>query len=416
MTFSHTRLPEILSSPMIASPGPKPETGTARPADSARPISVCLLISSLEFGGAERQVVEMMRTFDRTRIDPFVCSLSPNVPLAAGLPDREQCLHIVEKRGRFDLCAVFRVASLLRRRHVDVVHAFLFDSEIIARLAAPMAGVPVVISSERNTEYTRPLLHRIALKLTRPLFDVMVANSRSGKQFNVRTQGIDPSRIEVVHNGVDTDKFQPDPAAGEAFRALHGIPLGVPVVGMVASYKRQKGHDNFLYMAALVRQSVPEAHFLIVGGSVGDPEESRTYEAEVRNLCTQLGLGPCCHFLGNQKDMRAVYNACDLTALLSRREGTPNVVLESMACGVPAIASDIADNALIIEHGKSGAVVPVDNAAAAARDLAQILTGPGLLPAMRQAARERVSREFSLRSAAAKLESVYESCLAKERR
>lgn len=381
----------------------------------ASPVSVCLLISSLEFGGAERQAVEMMRTFDRSRVHPIIISLSSHTPLAEALPGAGEDLHVIKKFGRFDFTTIFRVASLLRRHKTDVVHAFLFDSEIVARLAAPLAGVRVVVSSERNADYSRPFLHRVALKLTRPLFDVMVANSHAGRRFNVRTQGLDPSRIEVVPNGVDTERFHPNRESGLVLRNHLGIMPNAPVVGMVASYKRQKGHDNFLLMASLVQQSVPDTRFLIVGGLESDREDSRRYRDEVRRLCTSLNLDDHCIFLDNQKDMNAVYNAFDVTALLSRREGTPNVVLESMACGVPVVASDIADNALILSDSKNGFIVSLNDPGAAAARVCDLLEAGDVRRRFGSAARIHVCEEFSLRRATGALERIYGERLVRSR-
>ena len=125
---------------------------------NARPLRVCLLISSLEFGGAERQVIEMTRIFDRRIIDPLICTLSDKIPLVEGDPDIRALVHTVPKHSRFDLTTISRLASFLRKERVDVLHAFMFDSEIAARLAAPLAGVGVVIASERNSclLYTSP--------------------------------------------------------------------------------------------------------------------------------------------------------------------------------------------------------------------------------------------------------------------
>jgi glycosyltransferase involved in cell wall biosynthesis len=385
---------------------------------NGKPISVCLLISSLEFGGAERQVVEMVRSFDRRRIRPLVCSLSREVPLAASLPRDGEDLCIVEKRGRFDFTTVFRVATLLRQRRVEVVHAFLFDAEIVARLAAPLAGVSVVVASERNTDYVRPLLHKVALKATSSLFDVMVANSNAGKQFNMRTLGSRASQIEVVHNGVDVARFHPDPAAGQKFRQALGIPLQDPVIGMVASFKRQKGHDRFLRMAAEVRRSFRETWFLVIGEPLRDDlDTSSRYESEIKELAKSLSLGERCRFLGSQEDVTAVYNACDLTALLSRHEGTPNVVLESMACGVPVVTTDISDNRLIIRNGTNGYIVPRDDdGEAAAVHVKYLLSEPEARRAMGEAARACMCREFSLERAAQKLENIYANCLMRKDR
>jgi glycosyltransferase involved in cell wall biosynthesis len=385
-------------------------------ARAVKPISVCLLISSLEFGGAERQVVEMVRSFDPEVVRPIVCSLSSEVPLARFLPGNREQLSIVEKRGRFDFTTVFRVARLLRRQRIDVVHAFLFDAEIVARLAAPLAGVPVVIASERNTDYVRPRLHTIALKSTQGMFDVMVANSTSGKNFNMRTLGLADSRIEVVHNGVDVERFRPDPGPGLAFRERLGIGPTTPLIGMVGSYKRQKGQDVFLRMAARVRQQIPGAHFLLVGEPLRDDlAETTRFQNEVQQLAASLRLSDCCRFLGNQQDMKAVYNACDATALLSRREGTPNVVLESMACGVPVIAADVADNKLIVVSGKTGFVVPREDHEAAAAHATHILGSAASRKELGENARKHTCEQFSLRVAASKLENIYTRCLRNKR-
>ncbi len=393
-----------------------PQERAAEQRRATRPLNVCLLISSLEFGGAERQVVEMTRTFDRERVAPFICSLSKQVPLAANLQDPERDLVIVEKRGRFDFTTVFRLAKVLRERKVDVLHAFLLDAEIAARLAAPLAGVPVVIASERNTDYVRPRLHTIALKTTQRLFHVMVANSFAGKQFNVRTLGLSPSRIEVVHNGVDVERFRPDPPAGESFRRKLGLSLDHPVVGMVGSFKRQKGHDCFLRMARRVADANPDAKFLIVGEPLSDDLAATSqYQSEIKALTTSLNLTDRCIFLGNQRDMRSVYNACDVTVLLSRHEGTPNVLLESMACGVPVVASNIADNAVIVRDGETGHVVPREDSEAAAQCVEKLLADSSRRKAMGTLARSRVCSDFSLERATSRLEEIYARTLSRRR-
>jgi glycosyltransferase involved in cell wall biosynthesis len=398
----------------VTASGTRSEYHVASTQAAAKPVRVCLLISSLEFGGAERQVVEMARAFDRSRVHPIVCSLSDQVPLAAMLPRGGADLHVVKKRGRLDFSVVFRVAALFRKHDIDVAHAFLFDCEIAARLAAMLTGVRVV-SSERNADYDRPRVHRLALRLTRSLFDVMVANSHAGKQFNIRTQGLAPSRIEVVHNGVDTERFQPNRRAGEEFRRRIGVAPEARLVGMVASYKRQKGHDNFLRMADIVRRSASDTRFVLVGGPVGDPQQSRDYQDEMRRLCRSLGLDDHCVFVGNQQDVNAVYNACDVTVLLSRREGTPNTVLESMACGVPVVVSDVADNALIVAHGETGFIVPVDDPEAAATRVVGLLESEPVRRRFGAAARSRACSEYSLVSAATKLERIYVQSLSRGR-
>jgi glycosyltransferase involved in cell wall biosynthesis len=377
------------------------------------PLSVCLVVSSLEFGGAERQVVEMARSFDRSRVQPHVISLSNKVPLAEFLPGNGDCLSIVEKRGRFDVSTIFRVAKVLRDRQIDVVHAFLFDADVITRLASRFTRVKLMVSSERNANYKQPRFHKLALKATQPFFDVMIANSEAGKRFGVTHHGIRASRIEVVRNGVDVKKFSPNPEAGAAIRAELGIPAGDPVVGMVGSFKFQKGHEFFLRMAAEVRKEFANAWFLVLGEV---PERASTaYYQEMLKLAESLNFDGRCRFLGARTDMAAVYNSFNVMTLLSRHEGTPNVVLEAMASGVPVVATDVADNSFIIQEGATGHIVPVGDIALPAARVCALLRNPAGRSAMGEKARDHMCREFSFQSATAKMADVYDRYLALKR-
>ncbi len=386
---------------------PADAAGHARPLASA---TIMLLISSLEHGGAERQVVELVRHLDRSRFRPFVCSLSRINPLAEFLPDPARDLVIIEKRWKFDISTVRRVAALMRERDVRLVHAFLFDAEMVARLAAPRAGRPVVIASERNTDYRRPWLHAIGQRLTLKRFDLMIANSEAGKRFNVRTLAIDPQRIRVVHNGVDTQRFCPGPR--EALRRELGIASDVPVVGMIAMFKRQKRHGDFFRMARRLLDAVGECRFLLAGEPLRDNQQGAAdYHREVRRLADDLGVTPRCHFLGNRQDMPAVYRACDVTVLTSEREGTPNVLLESMACGVPVVATDIADNARIVPHERGGFIVPLGDVEAMARRVASLLSDASLRARFGAQARRWVCEQFSIGQMVRKTAAIYEELL-----
>jgi glycosyltransferase involved in cell wall biosynthesis len=386
----------------------------ASDATGRRPINVCLVIGSLEYGGAERQVVEMMKAFDRSVVNPMVCSLSAEVPLAAALPVRSE-LQIVEKKSKFDFTTVTRLARLFRDRRIEVVHGFLLDAEIACRLAGRLAKSPVVIASERNTDYVRPLRHTVAQRLTMRLFDLMVANSEAGKRFNVRTLKVPADKIKVVHNGVDIDRFCPNREAGAAFRKQLGIAPDRQVVGMVGNFKRQKDHACFLRMAATVLKTLSSAVFLIAGDVIRGDSQSIVCEKEVKSLAIELGLANSCRFLGVQKDMPAFYNSCDVTALLSRHEGTPNVVLESMACAVPVVVTNVADNAQIVRSGRDGFVVQPGDSASAAENVLKLLLDGEHLGRVARSAHGRAVADFSCRAAAQKLEQIYFGALSSKR-
>jgi glycosyltransferase involved in cell wall biosynthesis len=385
------------------------------------PVPVLLLVGSLEHGGAQRQVVELARRLDRRRFAPIVCTLSAHVPLAAALPDPRD-LAVVPRRWRFDPAPIARVARLMRRRGVRLVHTFLFDAEVIGRLAAALARVPVVIGSERNSEYVRSRLQRACLRATRPLADAVIANSHAGRAFHVRSAGFPAARVRVVPNGVDIARFRPGDR--DAARRALGLPEDRAVVGMVASFKPQKNHPMLLEAARQVVAARPDALFVLAGerlpsgpggvlaAGTGSHRGVSAYHARVREAIDRSGLAPHVRLLGAVEHVERVYAACDLTVLTSDHEGTPNVVLESMACGVPVVATAVGDNERLVPPD-AGALVPRGAAGALAAAILGLLADPARRRAMGLFARRWVEAEFSTERLAARTADVYEELLAR---
>ena len=385
-------------------PGRMALTLPTRSQDSA--IRVMLLISDLDYRGAERQVIEIANNLDATRFEVTVCSLSSDVPLAVALKNSAETLCIVEKKNKYDISLVWRVSRLMKERRIDVVHAFLFDAEMVARLAGRLAGVKIVIASERNTDYRRSFVQSICQKLTRPFYDCMVSNSIAGKRFNMRTLSLPSSRIYVVYNGVDTTRFSP--GNGSHIRREFGIAREDNVIGMVASFKRQKQHGDFFRMAKEVLKRFPNTWFLCVGVPLKDNQQGADeYHAEVMELREALGIKDRVLLLGNRTDMPYVYRACDITMLTSSREGTPNVLLESMACGVPVVATDVADNRYVVPDAVAGFVVPLGGILAMTDRVSRLLSRQDFCRQMGRNAREWVGREFSLKALVRRLGEIY---------
>lgn len=376
----------------------------------AAPVAVMLLVSSLEAGGAERQVVELVRNLDRRRFTPVVCSLSDRVPLARHLPDPDRDLVIVRKRWTYDATAIVRVGRVVRERRISIVHAFLFDAEMVARSLRRAGVVPVMIGSERNSDYSLSRFKTSCLRATRGWLDALVANSDAGRRFSIRTFGVEPARVHVIRNGVDVERFRPVDA--RAMREALGVAAGAPLVGMVASFKRQKRHEDFFRAAALVLERIPEARFVCVGEPLaGNQQGAADYHREMRQIVEQLGLASRIGFPGGLEDMAAVYSACDLTVLPSSREGTPNVLLESMACEIPVIATNVADNAAVVPHGRAGVIVPPADVHALAAAMLDLLSDPARRSAMGSAARKWVVQEFSTAALARRTEAIYSAAL-----
>ena len=368
---------------------------------------VVLVVDDLGYGGAERQVVELANNIDRNRFDIHVCTLSDHMPLRNQWKDAEHNLHVIARKVRFDLTVVPRLACLLRQLKADIVHGYLFSAEIASRLAGRLAGTKLVVGSERNANHIEISRSNIlAYRLTQWCVDIIIANSNAGAVWNHKIFKLPSSCYRVVHNGVDTERFRPKD--GTTIRWKLGIPVSCPVVGVFAAFKKQKNHSMLFRAFKLVLGSIPEAQLLLIGDL---PVDSRGrlngYKVQLDNLVDDLGIRHRCIFLGHQANVERLYPACDITVLPSLHEGTPNVLLESMACGVPVVATNVCDNDYIIKEGEVGYLVALGDDVGMARRIVSLLGNKALRQEMGQRARNRVRKEFSIKRMAEKIEAVY---------
>jgi glycosyltransferase involved in cell wall biosynthesis len=369
-------------------------------------VRVVLVAEDLDYGGAERQVIELANNLDQARFEVHVCALSDYVPLSEGLRDVKGTLHIIKPLHRYDFTIIARLAWLLRALRADIVHGFLFTADIVSRCAGHLAGTRAVVGSERNAVRRIEKRHLLGLKLTRRWVDVIVANSSAGAEYNGRVFNRPASDYRVVHNGVDTERFRPSDST--VIRNKLQIPQHCPVVGAFANMKGQKNHEMLFRTFKRVLDALPETRLLLVGDAPADSRGSLdAYKARMHRIVEDLRIGHRCMFLGHQEHTEELYPACDITALSSLFEGTPNVLLESMACGVPFVATDVSDNRYIAKQGEVGHLVAVGDTVGMAHRIKALLSNHALRHEMGQSARRWVVEEFSTKRFAAKMEAVY---------
>ncbi len=369
-------------------------------------ICVVLVIDDLEFGGAQRQVIELANNMDQDRFDVHVCTLSDYVPLGEQLRDSERRLHKIIKKNKFDFTVVLRLASLLKSLNADIVHSYLFSADIATRLAGRLAGTKLIIGSERDADYCPKQRHIYAYKLTRKWVDLTIANSQAGAQFNCKTFGQPASDYRVVYNGVDTERFTIQNRFAK--RKELGIQSKDGIIGVFASFKPQKNHAMLFQAFRIVLDSLPDTQLLLVGGQLhGNMNGTGEYHAKMENLIDDLGIRNQCTFLGNNNDVERMYPACNITALSSLHEGTPNALLESMACGVPVVATDVSDNSYVVKEAQTGFLVEIGDIGAMAERLQILLANDALCQEMGQKAINWVMEEFSIKQLVKNTETVY---------
>jgi len=357
---------------------------------------IVFLIRSLNYGGSERQLVALAKGLHERQYGVTVAVFYSDGPLERELREAGVRVRGLDKGGRWDLLGfLLRLVQLLREEKPDTLYGFLASSNTLSALLKPIFWRTRMVWGVRasNVDLARyDRLSRLSYGVERRLSrfaDLIVANSRAGSSYAV-AHGFPKSKMVVIPNGIDTERFRPDPDERRRVRAEWGIEEGDKLIGTVGRLDPMKDHPTFLRAAAMLSRKRGDVRFVCVGDGPAD------YRRELSALSEELGLAQRLFWVGAREDIPAVYNALDIvTSTSAYGEGFSNIIGEAMACGVPCVATDVGDSAWIL--GSQGLVVPPGNPEAlAARWHDVVYKALEARSAIGLGLRERVIRNFSL--------------------
>ena len=288
--------------------------------------------------------------------------------------------------GKYDVRVFGRLTRLLRRRRIDaIVTVGAGDKMFWGRLAARMAGVPVIASALHSTGWP-DVVGRLNHWLT-PLTDAFIAVAPAHGQYLIEHERFPAERVHVIPNGVDTERFQPQPPNPSLRRQLV-LPDDAPVAGILAALRPEKNHEMFLEVAARVRREIPAAHFLLIGDGPRRPVLER--------LTAQLGLSDAVHFLGTRPDVPELLSLTDVVLLTSHVEANPVSILEALAVGKPVVATRVGSVPQSVLDREVGYLVEPGDAATMAAHVVELFRQPKLAAALGAAGRQHVVANSSL--------------------
>ena len=402
----------------------RPESGSPTVATAPeRHVRTRLLKFLSEFwaAGTEGQVVNLAARLDPARFDVrFACfeRVGQLLPLIEqrGTPVTEYRIkRLYDARA---LRAQWRLAGEIRRHRVDIVHSYNFYGNIFAIPAARFGRAAVVVASIRNlADILTPLQWRVQQYVCR-LADCVLTNADAIRR-SLIAAGYAAGKISVIRNGLDLERFTCTPGGGERVRQELGLPPGAPLVAVLARLTPIKGLEYFLEAAVLLARRFPAARFAVVGGSHVVPAAHggvRDYRAELQAKATRLGLDGRLVFTGARGDVPDILSQVAVSVLPSLSEGLPNAVLESMAAGVPVVASRVGGIPEAVDDGTTGLLVPPGDAAALAHAVGLLLERPGIARGFGDAGRQRVRRHFRLERVVRDTEELYVELLTRSRR
>jgi glycosyltransferase involved in cell wall biosynthesis len=367
------------------------------------PIHILHLIDGLNVGGAEVLLRDLTAGLTERGYRVSVGYSTPG-PLVEALTANGLKLTRLPRLARIDPTLLLGMWQLMRSDPPQIVHTHLFKSDFHGRLAARLAGVPVVVSTLHNADvWARRWPLGALYGATARFADRLIAVSEEVRAYHLAQTGLPAEKVQVIENGVDLRRFYRQQAAGEKIRAELGISSTSILFGVIGRLKPQKDHLTFLQAAAEILRRLPSARFLVVGEG--------PLRAELEQRAAELGLLPALIFTGLRLDLPAVLAALDLLVISSRWEGLPVTLLEAMAAEKPVVATAVDGIRGVAVPEVTALLVPPAEPAALAEACLRLSADLELRNRLGWAGRERVMARYSLEAMIERTVSLYNDLL-----
>ena len=352
-------------------------------------IRVLLAITRLELGGAQRVVLHTAKELDRRVFDVALCwgpgDLLDREAVRIRNLERIPVPTLVRQIAPVsDLRALGSLRAAVRSFQPQIVHTHSSKAGILGRLAARIEGVSTV-HTVHGFGFT-PLqavptnfLFRSAEKMMARLTDHFVMVSETDRRRGIEMGLFPPEKATVIRAAIDIDRFSAA-TDGDAVCERLGVPIGVPLVTQIGNFKPQKGPLDFVRVAAAVHNTHSDAWFVMVGdGPLREPAEG---------LARELGVAERMVFSGWWDDVPGLLAATTVSVLTSRHEGLPCSVVESLAAGVPVVATAVDGTVEVVRSGINGLLAPAGDIFGLAQSIDKLLADGGLRTRMAAAARQ----------------------------
>lgn len=377
------------------------------------PIPVLHIITRLIVGGAQENTLYTAQRLDPARYRVDVIS-GPQTGSEGSLIEEAQAqgirLEILPGLLRQisplnDLRTLWRLYRRMRRERYAIVHTHSSKAGILGRLAARLAGVPVIIHTVHGWsfhDYMPALTRRAYILLERwmarncaALIVVAAADIRKGLDAGVGR----PGQYCLIRSAIPLEIFTPRPDDRRAVRRELGLPDDAPVVGNVGRFSAQKNPLEWVRVAAIIAGAAPQARFLLVGDGPLRPE--------VQALLAQTGLAGRVVLPGLRRDVARMLAAMDVFLLTSLWEGLPRVIPQALATGLPVVATRADGSAEAIEPGVTGCLCAPGDLECLAQRVLELLAAPDLRAALGANGRRTAQQEYDLNAMIAKIDALY---------
>ena len=359
-------------------------------------INILYIINELAHGGTEKQLVQLIRRLDRSQFQPHIAILYSTSAFLKELdiPSIQVDFNSFKDRELFR--KILRLRRFARKHDIQIVQTFFQDPHLIGAILKCCLPLRLV-GSFRDLGFWQTFMGRAKIRLCDFLYDGYIANSEAVRRYSSAAFGIKLGKIECIYNGFPYDECA-------ALTRHASREADSKVVGIVANLNRKvKRVEDFVAMASVVKNKIPDSKFVIIGD--GHLKE------ELVSMSGRLGLRESISFLGTVPNPVEYIPNFRVGVITSESEGFSNAIIEYMACGVPVVATNVGGNSEMIISGENGYLVPVGRPALMAEKVIFLLENPSHAQSIGLANREKVLRNYTVKQMIADYQTYYELIL-----
>lgn len=369
---------------------------------NVKPIRLMLFANAVARAGVEEHMLELLRGLDRRLFQLHLAC--PEVLLKQYGGDIPKDVHVTPMMvdQLSDVRGAMRLAQTLRQQKIQILHSHMFRASLFASPIGRLCRVPVIIETPHVRETWRKgwiKSHFVVDRVVSRFVDRYIAVSEANARYLIEQKRIPARKISVIQNGCSIERVDPSKAHPEGIRESLGFSNDDLVLIAMARLEPQKGHSVLLQALAILRTRVPNIRLICLG--------TGALEQELKKTTQGLGLEAIVRFVGFRSNVADWLAAADIGVLSSFYEGLPLAAVETLAAGLPIVATSVDGTPEVVIDGETGLLVPAGNPDAMAEAIARLARQPDLRRKFAVAGRERVLRQFTIQRQVEQTASLY---------
>ena len=360
-------------------------------------IKILYLITGLTPGGAELTLKNIIVNLNQDIFEISLCSITNTTDILHLIQKKINTIYFLGVKSFLNTFkAIFKLRKILKKENPDILHCFMFHSNIIGRLAA--IGYRCKIISSIRTKLINHKFGDFLDRITQNLVDIYLVNSKTLFEF-VNNYGVKNKKIILIENGVNFKKFTVKRASEEIKKELN-LP-NLPIITMVANFKKQKDYPTMIKAITYLNNDI-EVCFLALGKGLEFEDETK----KVKRLIEKLNLNNV-KLLGFRENIPEILSITDVWVSSTLYEGQSNSLLEAMAMKKPIVTTDIPENSEVVRDGKEALLVPIKSPLKMSKAIKKLISEKQLSKLISEKAYKRVREKYNITKTINKVEELY---------